>query len=158
MTAERWVDLQVNGCRGVDFSSPALTESDFLRAAEELFAVGTEIFLPTVVTASDALYRRNLPLIRRAVERHGLEERIPGIHLEGPMITFPGAHDPALIRECSAEGVRRLWETAEGFVSMMTFAADGADVENHVRACFALDLLAHKIGVLAGKHPVVAAQ
>ena len=29
-----WIDLQVNGCSGIDFSSPELTGDDFLRAAE----------------------------------------------------------------------------------------------------------------------------
>ena len=119
-----WVDLQVNGHHGVDYSDPGLTEDAFLRSAEELFAAGTEVFLPTVVTRSEELYRRNLPLIKRAVEKHGLEKRIPGIHLEGPMITAQGSHDPTLVRECSAENVRHYQELAEGFIRIITLAAD----------------------------------
>ena len=108
-----WVDLQVNGHHGVDYSDPGLTEDSFLRSAEELFSAGTEVFLPTVVTRPEALYRRNLPLIKRAVEKHRLEKQIPGIHLEGPMITAQGSHDPALIKECSAENVRHYHEQQE---------------------------------------------
>lgn len=119
-----WVDLQVNGHRGVDYSDPGLTEEAFLRSADELFSAGTEVFLPTVVTRSEALYRRNLPLIKRAVEKHGLERQIPGIHLEGPMITAQGSHDPALIKECSAANVRRYHEISEGFIKLLTLAAD----------------------------------
>ena len=119
-----WVDLQVNGHHGVDYSDHGLTEEAFLRSAEELFAAGTEVFLPTVVTRSEELYRRNLPLIKRAVEKHGLEKRIPGIHLEGPMITAQGSHDPSLTRECSAANVRHYHELAEGFIKILTLAAD----------------------------------
>ena len=36
-----WVDLQVNGHKGVDYSDPALTADDFIRSAEALFADGT---------------------------------------------------------------------------------------------------------------------
>ena len=46
-----WVDLQVNGHNGVNFSDPELTESEFLRAADELFAAGTAVFLPTLITS-----------------------------------------------------------------------------------------------------------
>ncbi|MCQ2377615.1 MAG: hypothetical protein MJ016_00190 [Victivallaceae bacterium] len=119
-----WVDLQVNGHCGVDFSAPDLTESDFLRAADELFAAGTEVFLPTLVTRDAALYRCNLPLIRRAVEKHRLERQIPGVHLEGPMITAPGAHDSSLILECTPENVHFCHHIGEGFIRMMTLAAD----------------------------------
>ena len=34
-----WVDLQVNGHIGVDYSDPDLTADDFMRSAEALFAV-----------------------------------------------------------------------------------------------------------------------
>ena len=91
-----WVDLQVNGHNGVNFSDPELTESEFLRAADELFAAGTAVFLPTLITSPAEVYRRNLPLIRRAVERHGLAGAVPGIHLEGPFIARGaiGSHNP----------------------------------------------------------------
>ena len=78
-----WVDLQVNGCVGVDFSSPDLTADAFLRAAEWMLESGTALFLPTVITSAPELYRRNLPLIRETVRTHGLEREIPGLH-RGP--------------------------------------------------------------------------
>ncbi len=62
-----WVDLQVNGCVGVDFSAPDLTAADFLRAAEHVLASGTGVFLPTLITAPPEVYRRNVPLIRLSV-------------------------------------------------------------------------------------------
>ena len=75
-----FVDLQVNGFHGVDFSSPQLTEGDFLRAADLLFREGISMFLPTVITSHPAIYRRNLPLMARIIEHPELKSRIPGFH------------------------------------------------------------------------------
>ena len=121
-----WVDLQVNGHNGVNFSDPELTESEFLRAADELFAAGTAVFLPTLITSSAEVYRRNLPLIRRAVERHGLAGAVPGIHLEGPFIARGaiGSHNPEWVQAPSPEAVERLYQQAEGFVRLITVSAD----------------------------------
>ena len=56
-----WVDLQVNGHNGVDYSSPELTADGIVRSIEELAEAGTAVFLPTLVTSSEELYCRNLP-------------------------------------------------------------------------------------------------
>ena len=137
----KWVDLQVNGHNGVDYSSPALTMEDVARSAEELCNAGTEVFLPTVITSSEELYRRNLPLIRHAVEKYHLEKHIPGIHLEGPMITSKGSHDPSLIRPASAENVRHFHEISEGFIRIMTVSADSPEAEETIRE-------AKKLGII----------
>ena len=60
-----WIDLQVNGHNGVDFSNPELTADMVIKACEELFAAGTEIFLPTIITGPMELYRRNIPIIKK---------------------------------------------------------------------------------------------
>ena len=123
-----YVDLQVNGHNGVDFSSLELTESDFLRASEELMATGTIVFLPTVITSDMAVYRRNLPLIRRAVSKAGLEKNIPGLHLEGPFLCDkPGAigcHNPAWVQAPTPAAVDELIRIAEGFIKIFTVAAE----------------------------------
>ncbi|MBQ8754464.1 MAG: amidohydrolase family protein [Lentisphaeria bacterium] len=121
---KKWVDLQVNGHRGVDFVSPELSEKDIVQAIEELAEAGTAVFLPTLITASDELYARNVPLIKRTVEKYGLQKHVPGVHLEGPLLTCAGAHDPALQQECSAENVRKLHDLTEGFIKVMTLSAE----------------------------------
>ena len=110
----------------MNFSDPELTESEFLRAADELFAAGTAVFLPTLITSPAEVYRRNLPLIRRAVERHGLAGAVPGIHLEGPFIARGaiGSHNPEWVQAPSPETVERLYQQAEGFVRLITVSAD----------------------------------
>lgn len=121
---KNWVDLQVNGHRGVDFTSPDLTEAGVLQVIEELADAGTAVFLPTIITASDELYARNVPLIKRTVEKYGLQKHVPGVHLEGPLLTCAGAHDPALQQECSAANVRKLYDLSEGFIKLMTLSAE----------------------------------
>ncbi len=130
-----WADLQVNGCAGVDFSSPELTACAFLRAAEWMLESGTALFLPTVITAPPELYRRNLPLIREAVRTHGLEKEIPGLHLEGPFIA-PGAigsHNPAWTQLPTPEAVDALADLAEGFLRLVTLSADAPGAPEAIR-------------------------
>ena len=93
-----YADLQINGFMGVDFSAPDLTGDQFLKTAEHIFASGTALFLPTIVTSSKEVYLRNLGIMRQAAESHGLLKQIPGAHLEGPFISpkpgAVGAHIP----------------------------------------------------------------
>ena len=66
-----WIDLQVNGHAGVDYSEATLSEESFLRSAEALINDGTEIFCPTIVTGTLERFTRNAAVIRQAVEKHG---------------------------------------------------------------------------------------
>ncbi|MDD4816567.1 MAG: hypothetical protein PHI85_01185 [Victivallaceae bacterium] len=132
-----WVDLQVNGQIGVDFSSAALDRDGFLRAAEAVLTSGTALFLPTVITGSMAMYRRNLRLIADAVESAGLEKEIPGIHLEGPFLApepgYIGCHDPKFVQKPSPENFDALFDAACGKIKLLTLAAsaDSGDLIEH---------------------------
>ena len=152
-----WVDLQVNGYNGVDFSDPALSEEDFLRAADGVFRSGTALFLPTIVTSAPEVYSRNPALMRRAAEKHGLLDRIPGVHLEGPFISpkpgAVGAHNPQWVQTATAPAVERLFQQGEGFIRMMTFGADAPGVANAIRQACELG-----IAVSVGHHLADAAE
>ena len=63
-----FVDLQVNGFKGVDFSSPELTADDCAMVSDELQACGTAALLPTIMTAEMDLYQRNLSILADAIE------------------------------------------------------------------------------------------
>jgi len=152
-----WVDLQVNGCLGVDFSSPALTGDGFLRAAGHVLESGVAVFLPTLITSPPGVYRRNLRLIREAVERRGLTAEIPGVHLEGPFLSAApgavGAHDPALVQVPSPEAVEALLGLASGFIRLVTLAADAPGAPEAIRL-----LRSRGVAVSLGHHMASAAQ
>jgi len=128
-----YVDLQVNGFLGVDFSSPDLTEADFIRACRALLAWGTVAFLPTMITSPLDVYARNLPLMARVMAREEFESRLLGFHIEGPFISREpgavGAHNPAYVRESDVALLEKLLDWADGRVRLLTVAAEvpGAD-------------------------------
>jgi N-acetylglucosamine-6-phosphate deacetylase len=122
------VDLQVNGYMGVDFSSPRLTESDFIYACQKMIKHGVMAFLPTIITSSEKLYERNLPIISRASEKPELRKHILGIHAEGPFISARpgavGAHNPKWTREPNIEFLKKMQDWANGKIKILTIAAE----------------------------------
>ena len=109
-----WVDLQVNGHNGVDYSDPNLTADGFLRSAEQLMAAGTEVFFPTIITSPLDLFRRNGRIIYEAVEKHGLLKNVPGLHYEGPFISRVaiGSHNPNWVQTPTKEAVDILLDSS----------------------------------------------
>ncbi len=132
-----FVDLQVNGFLGVDFSSPDLTEAGFVRACRALLAQGTAAFLPTVITSSLDTYARNLPLMADVMAREEFQGRLLGFHLEGPFISrIPGAvgaHNPAYVREPDVALLEQLLDWAGGRVRLLTLAAELPGAEDLAR-------------------------
>ncbi len=89
---KRYIDLQVNGYLGIDFSEPGLTLEGVRTVVEELYKRGTLAFCPTVISSSSETYEQNLPVLARAFEDPDLSPRLLGIHMEGPFISpRPGA-------------------------------------------------------------------
>lgn len=150
-----WVDLQVNGHDGVDFSAPDLTPDGFLRATERILAAGADVYLPTLITLPEELCERNVDVIRRAVLSHGLEQHVPGVHLEGPYITAQGAHNPEWMRVPKPGDVLRLHERAGGFIRLMTLGADvpgAAEAIAECRTCGIAVSLGHHAAGYAAVH------
>ncbi len=132
-----FVDLQVNGFLGVDFSSPALTEGDFVRACRVLLAQDTAAFLPTVITSSLETYTRNLPLMADVMAREEFQGRLLGFHLEGPFIApepgAVGAHNPAYVSAPDVALLEQLLDWANGRVRLLTLAAELPGAEDVAR-------------------------
>lgn len=135
--SKQYVDLQINGYMGVDFSDPQLTADQFLATADHIFKSGTALFLPTIVTSSKEVYRRNLGIMRKAAESHGLLKNIPGAHLEGPFISSKpgavGAHIPEFVHEPDCKFFDEIMDLSENYVSLLTVAAEVPGVEELIR-------------------------
>jgi N-acetylglucosamine-6-phosphate deacetylase len=132
-----FVDLQVNGCKGIDFSGDDLTDENFRQACRDILTSGTAAFLPTVITGSTEMYRQNLPLIANVIQSGEMKNQILGIHLEGPFINpdpgAHGAHDPKFIRKPNLDDFKQMLEWSRGTIKLLTVAADVPDAEELTR-------------------------
>ncbi|MGC9468062.1 MAG: N-acetylglucosamine-6-phosphate deacetylase [Anaerolineae bacterium] len=127
-TIPGFVDLQVNGFVGVDFSSPELTQRELVGAWRELLSRGTCAFLPTIITSPVEVYRRNIPILVKAMRTDEFEGRVLGLHLEGPFISAVpgavGAHNPTYVQRANPDLLGQLLDWGEGAVRLLTVAAE----------------------------------
>ena len=116
------VDLQVNGGFGLEVGGDAAA----LRAlAARLPETGVTTFLPAVVSSGEAAYRAAAAAL--AAARGAPGARMPGLHLEGPLLSpaRAGAHDagPIAVADATLDGV--LDElVAAGAVRIVTLAPE----------------------------------
>jgi N-acetylglucosamine-6-phosphate deacetylase len=140
-----FVDLQVNGFRGVDFSVPDLTEEAVGEAFQQILATGTAAFLPTLVSSSLEVYRRNLPLVAAVLRRREFQGRALGIHLEGPFLSpepgARGAHLPEFIRRPDIRLLEQLLTWADGTARLVTLAPELPGAEKLISYAGGLGLL-----------------
>ncbi len=128
-----FIDLQVNGFMGIDFSSSSLNEKDFVRACTMLFERGTAGFLATVITSLAEVYAHNLPIIAKAMRLPELKGKLLGIHAEGPFLSSKpgavGAHNPAWVKPSDIVFFKQMQDWAEGNISVLTIAAETPGAE-----------------------------
>jgi N-acetylglucosamine-6-phosphate deacetylase len=117
-----FLDLHINGIVGVDFL--AAGPEGYAAASEALAATGVTGFLPTFITSPMSDYPRALAAAAEAMAEPAPGARVLGVHLEGPYLSpqWPGAHDPAQLREPDVEEALAL--VASGPVKMMTLAPE----------------------------------
>lgn len=126
-----FVDAQVNGYKGVDYSGQDLTEKKILTLIDALAKSGTLRHIPTIITNSQERIEANLSIIREAVEHNPrIRQAIAGIHLEGPYISADdgprGAHDPLFVRDPDIGELTRWQEAAGGLLKLVTIAPERA--------------------------------
>ncbi|SHG60803.1 N-acetylglucosamine-6-phosphate deacetylase [Fodinibius roseus] len=123
-----FIDLQVNGHKGIDFSSPQLTEEDFVFACKALISEGTVAFLPTIITSSAAIFERNLRLMADCMRRSDLTNALLGFHVEGPFISEEdgarGAHNSKWVRKPDSGFLDKLYKWSDQRIKLLTISAD----------------------------------
>jgi N-acetylglucosamine-6-phosphate deacetylase len=146
-----WVDVQVNGYVGVDFSTAGLTVDDVRRATEELVRRGTAAYCPTVITCAPEVYEQNLQVLAAAMREPDLRPHLLGIHLEGPFLAndAKGAHQTRWLQRPDIALFDRWMKLAEGRIRLLTLAPEleGADaLIRHATGCGVTVLIGHHVG------------
>jgi len=120
-----FVDLQVNGYRGIDFSAPGLTEEQVLSVSRDLLQMGVVAYCPTVITSPLEVYRENLPVLAKAIDAWQ-GAKILGIHLEGPFINpeAKGVHPRDHIHAPDIEWFEQLQRWARGRIAILSLAPE----------------------------------
>lgn len=124
-----FVDLQVNGFRGLDFNAPTVSEDLPGRVTRELWREGVTSYCPTIVTGSPEAIEEAVRAVARACAQDpDAAAGIAGIHLEGPFISPEdgprGAHDRAFVRPPDWDLFERWQRAAEGRIRIVTMSPE----------------------------------
>ena len=132
-----FVDLQINGYKGVHFSDINLTRDDFVMACRGVLEAGTTAFLPTMITSPKEVYVHNLSLMAAVMQEAEFRGRLLGFHIEGPFISAQegtrGAHDAPWISKPDLEYLKQLIDWADGQIKLLTIAAESDGAEKLAR-------------------------
>ncbi len=93
-----FLDIQVNGAYGYDFTNDATSVS---AVAAKLPETGVTSFVPTIITSRFEAYPQRQREVSEAMHAKGHGAHILGAHLEGPYLNpiRKGAHPPAYLRK-----------------------------------------------------------
>jgi N-acetylglucosamine-6-phosphate deacetylase len=127
--APGFVDIQVNGYGGQEFSSPELTPEKVAAIVRQHYAFGVTGICPTLTTQSLATLEHGLRAIAAACEQFPeIGRRIVGAHVEGPFITPEdgprGAHPAKHCRRPDWDAFCRLQEAAGGRIKILTMSVE----------------------------------
>ncbi|EOC1318229.1 N-acetylglucosamine-6-phosphate deacetylase [Cronobacter turicensis] len=123
--APGFIDVQLNGCGGVQFNDTAEAVSietlEIMQKANE--KSGCTSYLPTLITCSDALMKQGVRVMREYLARH--HNQALGLHLEGPWLNIvkKGTHNPDYVRQPDAQLVDFLCENAD-VITKITLAPE----------------------------------
>jgi len=122
-----FVDIQVNGLGGIDFTATDLV--GHRRASEAIARTGTTSYLVTIPTAEPESYAETLATARSAIDSDLPGAQAVGVHLEGPFLAPArrGAHRAEWLRAPDLGRLHALLDAAP--VALVTLAPEleGAD-------------------------------
>lgn len=181
IVAPGFIDIQINGAFGVDFSSLAGENlgSSLDQVSHGLLQHGVTAYCPTLVTSSRDYYHRVIPLM--GPKKGGLRgAAVLGVHCEGPFINpqKKGAHQesyilqhlsPAAVRDCYGDSLKNVkivtlapelsgsdetiqWLTQElGSVVSLGHSMSSLDTAEHAFGCGA-SLITHLFNAMLPFH------
>lgn len=129
IVAPGFIDLQLNGAFGHDFSDPS---ADLAVVASALPGTGVTAFLPTIISLWPQRYATCLRNLAQPVPLDAA--RVLGVHLEGPFLDpdHAGTHDPTALRAPDVDEAMA-W-LAHGDVRLVTLAPEQPGALDCVRA------------------------
>src|SRR5487761_1232496 len=132
-----FVDLQVNGYGGQEFSSLELTPEKTASIVRQHWAFGVTSLCPTLTTQSFACLVHGLRAIDFACQAFAdIARSVVGIHLEGPYISNEdgprGARPREHCRQPSWEEFHRLQEAAGGRIRLLTMSPEFSDAADFI--------------------------
>uniref|UniRef100_A0AAX7VBE4 N-acetylglucosamine-6-phosphate deacetylase n=1 Tax=Astatotilapia calliptera TaxID=8154 RepID=A0AAX7VBE4_ASTCA len=149
--APGFIDVQINGGYGIDFSQASEDVSDGVSfVAKKILEHGVTSFCPTLVTSPPEVYHKVLPQVKvHDGGPHGAG--VLGFHLEGPFISAEkkGAHPEKYLRTFKSGGLEHLMEVYGSLddVAIVTLAPELPGSQSVVR-----ELSQRGITVSLGEH------
>ncbi len=128
--APGFIDVQLNGCGGVQFNDTAEAVSvetlEIMQKANE--KSGCTSYLPTLITTSDELMMQGVSVMREYLGKY--QHQALGLHLEGPWLNLvkKGTHNPSFVRKPTAELVEFLCQNAD-VITKITLAPEQVEPE-----------------------------
>lgn len=130
LLAPGFIDVQLNGCGGVQFNDTAEAVSvetlEIMQRANE--KSGCTSYLPTLITTSDELMKQGVQVMRDYLAKY--PNQALGLHLEGPWLNIikKGTHNPDFVRKPDAALVDFLCQNAD-VITKITLAPEVAGCE-----------------------------
>lgn len=131
-------DIQVNGYKGLDYSSDTLKGDHLSAVIEALRKAGTTRHLPTIITAPRERIVQNLKILASMLDENpDMEYAVPGFHIEGPYISEidgpRGAHDATYIRDPDFDEFLTWQEASGGRIKIVTLAPERRGALDFIR-------------------------
>ncbi|KAF9179020.1 hypothetical protein BGZ51_005597 [Haplosporangium sp. Z 767] len=111
LVAPGFIEAQINGAFGVDFSVPSdydTYEKGLLKVSRGLLKYGTTSYCPTIVSSSASVYHKVLPHLKPRAGSAKTGATILGAHVEGPFINEAriGAHELKVLQPSARSGYK----------------------------------------------------
>ena len=143
--APGFIDHQVNGCLGIEFSNTELTVKQVDDATRTLWKAGVTTYLPTLTTNSKKALLHGFSVLSKSIaENPLLKMSIAGFHLEGPYISpvdgYRGAHNKQWVRPPDWQEFLELYNAADKNILQVTVAPEVEGAIEFIQKCAQLGL------------------